>query len=83
VAKYKIAVIPHALYSPDLARCDFVLFSKMKLKLQGCQKIQAELQGVLDTVTEKDFQEALKKWRKHWDRCLHAGGNHVEGDGGR
>ena len=66
LVKNKIAVIPHPLYSPDLAPCDFFLFPKMKLKLKGCQfntteEIQAELQRVLDTLTEKDFQEAFQK----------------------
>jgi hypothetical protein len=32
-----MAVIPHTLYSPDLAPCDFFLFPKMKLKLKGRQ----------------------------------------------
>jgi hypothetical protein len=27
-----MVVIPHPLYSPDLAPCDFFLFPKMKLK---------------------------------------------------
>jgi hypothetical protein len=27
---------------------------------------------VLDTLTEKDFQEAFQKWRRWWDQCLHA-----------
>jgi hypothetical protein len=30
LAKYKMAVIPHPLYSPDLTPCDFFLFPKMK-----------------------------------------------------
>jgi hypothetical protein len=47
------------------------------------QEIQAESQRVLDSLTEKDFQEAFQKWRRWWDRCLHAGGNYFEGDGGR
>jgi hypothetical protein len=33
LAKYKIALITHPPHSPDLAPCDFFLFSKMKLKL--------------------------------------------------
>jgi hypothetical protein len=38
----------------------------MKLKLKGRQfdtieEIQAEMQKVLDTLTEKDFQEAFQK----------------------
>jgi hypothetical protein len=83
-----MAVIPHALYTPDLAPCDFFLFPKMKLKLKGRQfdvneGIQAELQTVLDILAEKDFQEAFQKWRRRWDRCLHAGGNYFQGDAGR
>jgi len=88
LAKNKISVIPHPPYSPDLAPCDFFLFPKLKLKLKGrrldtIEEIQAEWQRVLDTLTEKDFQEAFQKWRRRWDRCLHAGGNYFEGDSGR
>jgi hypothetical protein len=59
-----MAVIPHPLYSPDLAPCDFFLFPKTKLKLKGhrfdtIEEIQAESQGMLDTLTEKDFHEAF------------------------
>jgi hypothetical protein len=37
--------------------------------MKGCQcdtieEIQAKSQTVLDTLREKDFQEALKKWRR-------------------
>jgi hypothetical protein len=61
---------------------------KMKMKLKGrrfdtIEEMQAESQRVLDAVTHKDFQEAFHKWRRRWDRCLHAGGNYIEGDGGR
>jgi hypothetical protein len=31
----KMAVVPHPPYSPDLAPCDFCLFPKMNLKLNG------------------------------------------------
>jgi len=53
----------------------------MKLKLKGRrfdtnEEIQAETQKVLDTLTEKDFQEAFQKWRRRWDQCPHAGGNY-------
>jgi hypothetical protein len=88
LTKHKMAVIPHPPYAPDLAPCDFFLFPKMKLKLKGrrfdtTEEIQAESQGVLGTLTEKDFQEAFQKGRRRWDRCLHAGGSYFEGDGGR
>jgi hypothetical protein len=60
----------------------------MKLKLKGrrfdsIEEIQAESQRMLDTLTEKNFQEAFQKRRRRWDRYLHVGGNYFEGDGGR
>jgi hypothetical protein len=60
-----MVVIPHAPYSPDLAPCDLFLFPKMKLNLKGRQfdtieEIQAKSLRVLDTVTEKDFQQAFQ-----------------------
>jgi hypothetical protein len=60
----------------------------MKLKLKGhwfdtIEEIQAETQRVLDTRTDKDFEEAFQKRRRRWDRCVHAGGNYFEVDGGR
>jgi len=86
--KTKLLLSPTHRTHPDLALCDFFLFPKMKSKLKGrrfdtIEAIQAETQKVLDTLTEKDFQEAFQKWRRRWDRCLHAGGNYFEGGGGR
>jgi hypothetical protein len=83
-----MAVIPHPPYSPDFAPCDIFLFPKMKLKLKGrwfdtIEEIQVKSQRVFDTLTQKDFQEAFQKRRRRWDRCLHAGKNYFEGDGGR
>jgi hypothetical protein len=82
-----MTVIPHPPYATDLALCDFFQFPKIKLKLKGRRfdtiEIQPESPRVLDTLTEKDLQEAFQKWKRRWDRCLHAGGNYFEGDGGR
>jgi hypothetical protein len=83
-----MAVFPHPPHSPDFAPCDIILFPKIKLKLKErrfdtIEEIQTESQRVLDTLTENDFQEASQKWRRRWDRCLHAGGNYFEGDGDR
>jgi hypothetical protein len=34
------------------------------------EDIQAELQTILNTLTKKDFQDALQKWQNCWDRCV-------------
>jgi hypothetical protein len=49
-----MSVIPHPPYFPELAPCDFFLFPKMKLKLEGrrfgnSEEIQAESHRVVDT----------------------------------
>jgi hypothetical protein len=80
--------LPHPPYSPDLAPCDVFLFPKMKLKLKECwfdtaEETQAKSQRVLDTLTVKDFQDALQKWRRRWDRCLHVERNYFKGVGGQ
>jgi histone-lysine N-methyltransferase SETMAR len=64
-------VVPHPSYSPDLAPSDFFLFLKLKMKLKGqrfqtVEEIQAELQAVLNTLRENDFQECFKNWQRHW-----------------
>jgi hypothetical protein len=40
VAKNKMAVVSHPLYSPHLALPNFFLFPKMKIKLKGKDLIQ-------------------------------------------
>ena len=39
-----------------------------------CQRVLTE---------ELGMHHVAAKWRRQWDRCLHAGGNYFEGDGGR
>jgi hypothetical protein len=56
-----------------LAPCEFFLFPKIKgRRFDTIEEIQAKSQGVLDTLTENEFQEAFQKWWRRWDRCLHA-----------
>jgi hypothetical protein len=60
--------IPHPPYSPDLATCDFTLFPKLKMKLKGrfetVSDIKRELQVVLDSNKENDFDGAFEEWKK-------------------
>jgi len=51
-----ITVIPHLLYSPELAPCEVFLFPKMKLRLKRrrfdtTEEIHAKTQEVIDTIT--------------------------------
>jgi hypothetical protein len=59
VTNNNMVIIAHPPYLPDLAPCDFALFSKLKMKLKGWRfDIQRELQAVLDSIKENDFYGA-------------------------
>jgi hypothetical protein len=45
--------------------------------------IKAELQSVLNTLREHNFQDAFKKRQKHWEWCIRAGEDYFTGDGGQ
>jgi hypothetical protein len=45
------------------------------------EEIQAESQRVLDT-DRTGLPGSVQKWKRLWDRCLHAGGTYFEGYGG-
>jgi hypothetical protein len=71
------------LFPPTL----LFLFPQLKTKLKGChfdtvEVIEAESQVVLNTLTEHAFQDAFKKWKKHWGWCICMEGNYFKGDGG-
>jgi hypothetical protein len=55
-------------------------------KTEGChfdttETIEAELQVVLNTLKEHDFQDAFKKWQKRWERCIRSEGDYFKSDG--
>jgi transposase len=57
VTNNNMVIVPHPPYSPDLAPCDFALFSKLKMKLKGWRfetvaDIQRESQAVLNSIKE-------------------------------
>jgi hypothetical protein len=59
---------------------NFSLFSQLKMKLKGShfdiiEAIEAELQTLLNVLTEHDFEDVFKKWQKGWEWCIHAEGD--------
>jgi hypothetical protein len=50
------------------------LFPQLKIlkghHFETTEVIEAELQAVLNTLTEHDFQDSFKNWQKRWKRCI-------------
>jgi hypothetical protein len=60
-------------YRPPPTLLFYVSLVEDKLKgrhFDTIEVIDAELQAVLNTLTEHDFQDAFKKWQKRWERCI-------------
>ena len=76
-----IKTVPHPPYSPDLAPCDFWLFSK----LRGCcyetiEEMKEAVTKVIDTLTQEDFHGAFQRLLERYNKCIAAGGDYFEGD---
>ena len=74
-----IKTVPLPPYSPDLAPCDFCLFSKHR----GCRyeiiEMKEAVTMVIDTFTQEDFHGAFQKLLEQY-KCIAAGGDYFEGD---
>jgi hypothetical protein len=58
------------------------LFLPLKIKLKGHHfyttvVTEAELQVVMNNLTEHDFQDAFIIQLKHWERCIYAKGDYL------
>ena len=67
-------------YSPDLALCDFWLFPK----LRGCcyetiEEMKEAVTKVIDTLTQKDFDEAFQKLLERYNKYIASGDDYFEG----
>ena len=72
LTKMGIKTVPHPLYSPDLAPCDFWLFPK----LRGCHyeliEMKETVTKVIDTLTQEDFHGTLQKLLERYNKCIAA-----------
>ena len=76
-----IKTVPHPPYSPDLAPCDFSLFSKLRgCRYETIEKMKEAVMKVIDTLTQEDFHGTFQKLLEWYNKCIAAGGDYFEGD---
>jgi hypothetical protein len=79
LADKNITVWPHPPYSPDLALCDFWLFSKIKLTkgnhFDMIPEIEAAKKEHLRLLTKDDSQNCFRSWQDHWNKCIDSKGD--------
>ena len=70
-----------ASHSPDVAPCDFWLFSKLTgCRYETIEEMKEALTKVIDTLTQEDFHGAIQKLLERYQKCIAAGGDYFEGD---
>ena len=67
-------------YSPDMAPCDFWLFTKLKMILKGTQfqtreDIMAAMTADLNSISKEAFAECFQQWWQWWSQ-----GDYLESD---
>ena len=83
VERNRYELIPHPAYSPDLAPCDFFLFSNFKKYIRGLHFRSDEevLMAVEEWVNGKDpdfFSSGLMAIEHRWTKCITLEGNYIE-----
>ena len=76
LTKMDIKTVPQPPYSPNLAPCDFWLFSKLKENLEEMKEAVTE---VINMLTQEDFHEAFQKLLERY-KFIAAGEDYFEGD---
>ena len=75
-----IKTVPQRPYSPDLAPCDFWLFSKLRgCRYETIEEMKETVTKVIDTLTQEDFHGAFRKLLE-WYKGIAARGDYFEGD---
>ena len=76
-----IKTVPHRLYSPDLAPCDFCLFPKLTgCRYETIEEMKEAVTKVIDTLIQEDFHGAFQKLLEQYNKCIAARGDYFEGD---
>ena len=75
-----IKTVPHRPYSPELALCDFWLFSKLRgCRYETIEEMEEAVTKVIDMVTQENFHGAFQRLVERY-KCIAAGGDYFEGD---
>ena len=75
-----INTVPRPTYSPDLARCDFCLFPKLRgCRYETIKEMKEAVTKIIDTLTQEDFHGAFQKLLERY-KCIAARGDYFEGD---
>ena len=74
-------VMDHPPYSPDLAPCDFWLFSYIKSRLSnhtGSESLSAQITEIVSSIPESEYRKTFNKWLERMQYCIKYEGHYFE-----
>jgi histone-lysine N-methyltransferase SETMAR len=76
-------VLPHPLYSPDLAPSDFHLFGLLKDSLRGRRfadddELKHSVREELRRFSKELYATGIQRLTQRWKKCVHNEGDFVE-----
>ena len=76
-----IKTVPQPPYSPDLAPCDFCLFTKLTgYRYETIEEMKEAVTKVIDTLLkQEDFNGTFQKLLEQYKKCIASGGDYFEG----
>jgi hypothetical protein len=85
LAKHDIPVVRQAPYSPDMASCDFWLFTHLKTQLKSARfesrnDITRNTTAKLYSFRKEAFQKCFEQWRNRCEKCVQSQRDYFEGD---
>ena len=83
LVELRYELLPHPLYSPDLAPCDFFLCPNMKKWLGGMrfksnEEVIAATEVYFAEFDKPYFLYGLKKLEYRWTKCIELKGDYIE-----
>ena len=76
-----IKTVPHPLYSPDLAPCNFWLFPKLRgYRYETIEEMKEAVTEGIDMLTQEDFHGSLQKLLERYNKCIATGRDYLEWD---
>lgn len=82
-----IQCVPHPPYSPDVAPCDFFVYSTAKKELKG-RRFQTSaaaahaFEAILKLLSKNGFEHLFREWQRRWGKVIALHGDHIEHDRG-
>ena len=81
LTEHGISTIQHPPYSPDLAPCDFWLFSLVKSQLvshPNVESLKKQITEILFSIDQKEYSKTFHKWLERMHHCINNNGDYFE-----